>query len=161
MPRRVVSTSGSSGTGRTWSTQRDFQSIRRVDLQPLPLGRHLSGTNDCGWRRDPPAREPVTKLIRAFHFPPLPQIRWADPDCCQRRGSFASSQNPQSLPEKKKPRQLPGGAFSSWPGPGDLERPEDRYLIFVSLYSTCLRTTGSYFFTFILSGCRRLFLVAT
>src|SRR3569832_853292 len=35
------------------------------------------------------------------------------------------------------------------------------YLILVSLYATCLRATGAYFFTSILSGWRRLFLVVT
>jgi hypothetical protein len=35
------------------------------------------------------------------------------------------------------------------------------YLIFVSLYATCLRATGSNLRTSILSGWRRLFLVVT
>ncbi len=37
--------------------------------------------------------------------------------------------------------------------------PTDGYLIFPSVYDTCLRTTGSYFLRSIFSGWLRLFLV--
>jgi hypothetical protein len=52
-----------------------------------------------------------------------------------------------------------GGLFRRCAPP--FAAPPESYLIFVSLYDTCLRTTGSYFFTSILSGCRRLFFVTT
>src|SRR5882757_3854771 len=57
-------------------------------------------------------------------------------------------------------RQQKGPAM---PGPLKISSPRRGvgYLILVSLYATCLRTTGSNLRTSILSGCRRLFLVVT
>ena len=62
MPRRVVSTSGSSGT--CWLGQYRFGAgfgpSAVEGMQPLcATAASISSTNDCGWRRDPPAREPV------------------------------------------------------------------------------------------------------
>src|SRR6185503_9668138 len=61
MPRRVVSTSGSSGTCWRWiaSARRGLPAVHRTACNPLGAKRVYVSTNDRGWRRNPPAREPV------------------------------------------------------------------------------------------------------
>jgi hypothetical protein len=75
----------------------------------------------------------------------------------------------QVLPTLRSDRPLPQGERElkmreekqkspALPGSSQITNKQKDYLIFASLYMTCLRTTGSYFLISIFSGMVRLFL---